>query len=172
MPRQQTAEIALTAVIAVWALFVIIYYPQTPEHLASHFNGQGVPNGWSSKDAFYGLTAGIMALMVVVFLWLPRQRWFFNYKTRNLPNREYWFAPERAEASTDFLKAQWLWFGAASIALQTVVMFLAIDANLNPPPRLSSMTGWIVLVYFVYVAVWLFQLFNRFRHIPDHPRSA
>ena len=171
MTRKQTAEMAFATVLAAWGVFILVYYPQTPEHLASHFNGQGVPNGWSSKSSFYGLTFGIMAMMVVTFLWLPRQRWFFNHKTRNLPNRDYWFVPERAEKTSDYLKAQWIWLGVASIALHTVVMYLAVDANLNPPPRLSTMAGWFIVGYFVYVAVWLVQLFSRFRCVQDesHP---
>ena len=37
--------------IALAAVQVIYYYPQIPQVVASHFDGRGARNGWSSRNA-------------------------------------------------------------------------------------------------------------------------
>ena len=44
--------IALLGLIAAQCGF---YGPQMPSTMASHFDGHGEPNGWSSRAAFFGL---------------------------------------------------------------------------------------------------------------------
>lgn len=53
-------------------LQVVYYYPQMPAVVASHFDGLGVPNGWSGKDAFFALYLTIVVLLVGVFELLPK----------------------------------------------------------------------------------------------------
>jgi uncharacterized membrane protein len=43
--------------IAVGVLQSIYYYPRMPEVVASHFDGLGAANGWSSKNGFSAFTS-------------------------------------------------------------------------------------------------------------------
>jgi uncharacterized membrane protein len=61
------------AVAAFMFLFLVVYsfyyYPVLPETMATHFNGSGNPDGWSSKSlgAFIGLSGQVICLIC----WLP-----------------------------------------------------------------------------------------------------
>ena len=60
MSAPKAVFIALVALAVAQAIF---YYPQLPGTMASHFDGAGHPNGWSSKPVFVGGMFGMMALM-------------------------------------------------------------------------------------------------------------
>ena len=59
---------ALTAIPVLQTLY---YYPQLPEVVASHWDGLGAPNGWSSRFGFFGVYLGIVILLAGVFIYLP-----------------------------------------------------------------------------------------------------
>lgn len=44
----------LMVLLAVQALY---YYPQLPERMASHFGADGRPNGWTTREGFFGIIA-------------------------------------------------------------------------------------------------------------------
>ena len=75
------------------------HWQRLPERVASHFNGAGSVDGWMGKDANFLLSAGLIIgltasfyLVGVMMRRLP-QRWI------NLPNKAYWFAEERENAT-------------------------------------------------------------------------
>jgi uncharacterized membrane protein len=169
MDRLRLAESVFIATLAVWLLVMVFYYVQAPAHLASHFDGAGRPNGWSSKTGFFTLTVGMMALLAVVFLWLPRKRFFVSRKLTNLPNKDYWLAPERVEETWKHLREQLLWMGVATAILEGAITALAVDANLTPARRLSPMAAWLLGGYFAFTIGWLVALSRRWGHIPRNP---
>jgi len=88
--------------VAAVVLQVALSYQQLPERMASHFNGSGKADGWSSRTEF--LLTWVLVI-VIVNVWplimgplirkLPRSM-------LNLPNKEFWLAtPERARYATD-----------------------------------------------------------------------
>ena len=48
--------------LAIAVLQTLYYYPQMPAVVASHFDGLGAPNGWSSRNGFFALYLGITTL--------------------------------------------------------------------------------------------------------------
>jgi len=70
-------------------LEIVYYYPLLPERVASHFDGYGRPNGWSSRDAFIAINASVTLLMAVLYAGigfaLPR----LPEALINLPNKDY-----------------------------------------------------------------------------------
>lgn len=137
------------------------YYPQLPDSIASHFDGAGVANDWSSPAGFFAVVLLVVMLNLIVFVVLPHLIVADRLRV-NLPHRDYWLAAERRPQSlariADFLG----WFGVASLLLAVVVVQLVMDANLARAP-LSSGIGWLLFAYFVYVLVSLARLFWRFR---------
>ena len=73
----------------------------------------------------------------------------------NLPNKEYWFAPERRAATTLSFNRLLLWFGVATLLLMLIVSRYAFLENLVPSGRFSFRhIGPILLLYLVFV-VWV-----------------
>lgn len=159
----RTSRKVFIALVVVAVIQTIVYYPQLPQRLASHFDAQGRPNGWMSREAFFGIHLGIVALLVVSFLVLPTRLRLFRYRTWSIPNREYWLAPERINETMQRLGEQMLRCGSVSAAFMILVTQLAVEANLNPPPLLSSAITWLLVGYFVYIGYWLYRLLCSFR---------
>jgi hypothetical protein len=89
-------------------------------------------------------------------------RWF------NLPNRDYWLAPERREETIDVISSQMKWFGAASLALYLVVIQMVVETNRTSVPRLDSASMFVVLgIYLLFTGVWLVRFILRFRKPPE-----
>jgi uncharacterized membrane protein len=130
------------------------FYPLLPERMASHFDRSGVPNGWMTKPLFFELYAAGVALgIVVVFLPALTVARLPAYLI-NLPNKEYWLAPEHRAETNAFLKRSFAWFGCAFLAVQVVGLDLAMQANLVSPPRVSSESMFVCLAVFLIWTVW------------------
>lgn len=156
----------LLALVAVAVLQAILYYPQLPDHVASHFDGSGHPNGWSSKIGFFVLDLVMIAFLTAIFLFLPRLLDRFPDSTISLPNREYWLAPERREKTFEFVQNQMLWMGIATLAFLICTFQLVIEANLNSPPALTSSFILLFVAYMVVVAAWTVRFIVRFTRVP------
>ena len=140
------------------------YYPQLPDVVASHFNAAGAPNDWTSKNAFYGLYAAMIGLIVLVFAFVPARLGRLPVAWISLPHKDYWLAPERRRETMRRIAGQMLWFGSATLVFMIGTFELAMRANLVNPPRLSTFAMWVLLtLYSVYTLVWLIRLLLGFR---------
>jgi hypothetical protein len=52
-------------ILAVTILIIVLFYPQLPARIATHFNFQGLPDGWSPKSAVVLIT---MIPSVLIFI--------------------------------------------------------------------------------------------------------
>ena len=151
----------LLVALAIGQIFY--YYPQMPDVVASHFDGLGAPNDWSSKTGFFTLCAVILALLVAAFMFMPgwaEKRGSFGMK---IPNRDYWLAPERVEQTKAFFRRQMMLMGIIHLCLAIYAIQLAILANFSEHPRLHPSIGWALTSYFAFLAVWLIHFYMHFR---------
>ena len=152
------------ALVALAVIQVIYYYPQMPELVASHFDGLGAANAWSSKNGFFGLYLAIILILIGIFEFVPRwseSRASFGMK---IPHRDYWLAAERVEQTKAFFRRQMMIMGVAHLGLAIYAIQLVILANLEQVPRLHPSIFWALVVYFVILAVWLIHFFLHFRN--------
>ncbi len=159
------------AMVLVWVLAVaaivqtIVYYPQLPDIVASHFDGNGVPNGWSSKTEFFVIYFGALVLTLIIFVVLPKVSANRKPASFKVPTRNYWFHPDRVEATVRFIKNQFLWLGVVHILLAFIVIHVVIQANLVENPILSNGIYWVLGVYGLFVVLWLacfvFKFYRR-----------
>ena len=149
--------------VAVAIVQVIYYYPQMPDVVASHFDGLGAPNDWSSKKMFFGLYLAILLMLVAIFEFVPR--WSENRSRfgMKIPNREYWLAPERVEQTRAYFRRQMYIMGIVHLLLTIYAIQLAILANFSQQPRLHPSIGWALTLYFAFLLIWLIQMYLHFR---------
>lgn len=128
--------------IAAW------YWPALPERVASHFDGAGRPNGWSSRGGFVGLMLGMTVFHAALFLGIEQvvrrapARWI------NLPHKEEWLAPGREARTREILAGHLLALGLATIVLVDLVSAMTLATNAGSAPRLGA-GAWILLAGFV-----------------------
>ena len=150
--------------VSIGIMQILFYAPRLPEHMASHFGGSGDPNGWSGKTAFFGLDAGILVMVFLLFHALPGLLSRFPDAMINLPNREYWLAPERRAATLSRIKDHLVSLGNGIIIFLTATLQLVIRANLTEDRHLNSKVLWILLAVFaVFTIVWSIRFVRMFR---------
>jgi hypothetical protein len=105
--------------------------------------------------------------MLGVFFGLPKLLRRLPVSMINLPNKEYWLAPARAQESLRDFENRFNLFGLAVIAFQTAVLQLVYQANLNPQPRLPT-ASFVSLMgaFFVALIIFLIGIFRRFGKPP------
>jgi uncharacterized membrane protein len=154
------------ALLLLTALQIAHFYPLLPDTVASHFDGAGRPNGWAPKGAFLGLYAAVVALMTGLFLVVPVFLARLPVALINLPNKDYWLAPERRRQTWATIQVHLLTLGNATVAFVVIVFQLAMRANLSQPPTLSPAI-WILLgALLVFTATWTVRFFRAFRLPP------
>jgi uncharacterized membrane protein len=148
---------ALFFAIAFAAIAQCIHdFPLLPDRMASHFGASGMPNGWMTKSQFFTIYAVVLIPALFVEFWVGRSVSKQPSARINLPNKEYWLAPERRAATFAYFEVFFAWYGCAFLALETFAMGLAMRANLNPPPQLptgSIVSALVAFVFFNIVAV-------------------
>ena len=152
------------ALVALAAVQIIYYYPRMPEVVASHFDGLGSANAWSSRNGFFGLYLAIVSMLVGLFIFLPRwseRRAQFGMK---IPNREFWLAPERIEQTKRFFRQQMIVMGVVHMSLAVYSIQLVINANFDQTPRLQQSIFWALALYFVLLIAWLIHFYLQFRN--------
>ncbi len=145
-------------------IYLLMTTPSLPERVASHFAANGRANGYMSRDGYevfiLAFAIGIPLFVVGVVGLLPR----VFPGAINLPDRDYWLAPERREDTLGYL------FGWACSLGSLLSLFIAaihaavMVANAYEPPRLPGTLFVILLVAFgVGMLVWVAALMSHFR---------
>ncbi len=120
------------------------YYPLMPDQMATHFGAGMEADGWSARQSFF-LTYALVEVGMLVILLLPV---FFAKRLPismvNMPNRDYWFAPERSEETWIKVSAFSLWMAAATLAFLIVAAEATFRANLTSAttPTLGPFFFW------------------------------
>jgi len=135
-----------------------------PDIVGSHFGLAGhadslMPRGFYIRFML-SLLLGLPLLLVVI------PNLFLSSSTAriNLPNRDYWLAPEQRTDTIAFLRNHNLRLGSILILFFCYVHWLVVQANRVNPPHLSSF--WFIggLVMFIVAnLIWTVALFRRFR---------
>lgn len=140
-----------------------------PATVATHFDASGRPNGWMSHSAYlrFILVFGLaFPLLVPAISYVAR---FLPAGCFNLPNRDYWLAPEhRAEVSA-YLFRHSLWF--ASLALGFVIGLHLSTVHAN---SVGYLPIWLVLTltgsFLLGTAIWAIGMIRHFKRIPSPVR--
>jgi uncharacterized membrane protein len=154
---------ALIGVLAVSAMDAAYHYPLLPARVASHFGASGQADGWMPKDAFMVMNASLLLFTAVLMGSIQTLVRYLPDDSINLPNKEYWLAPERRALTMNIVGSYFLWFAVATNTLLAAILHLVYRANLSSGNGLNSLT-WIILgAYLAYTAIWTISLTRGFK---------
>ena len=157
------ARIVFLALAAATLAQMAWYYPRLPTRIASHFDAAGQVNAFMPKDAFFVVHLVVLGLMALSFLLVPALVTRLPPGMINLPNKDYWLAPERRAHTAQKLQSSMVGFGNVMLLFLLLVFGEAMRANLLPTPHLSNRI-WVLLVLLgVSVIYWTVRLMRAFR---------
>jgi len=163
------------ALCVVAALVSIFALGPSGSRVATHFGPAGGANGWMTplayRVSFTFFTVGYSSFIIAICYALR----FFPASSLNVPNSDFWRAPENYTLACRFLFQSSFWFGALSALWAAALNFLVVRANRSNPPHFG-LAGILVLttVYLGITVVWIFSLVGYFRRPiqGDRIRSA
>jgi hypothetical protein len=164
--NQRFAVTSFLVLLALSAVFVWSTSGSLPSVVASHFDASGTANAFMPSGTY---ARGMLVVLIGVpglTAFLPFALARMGGRGLNIPNREYWLAPERIEESLVFLQQHCLVFASGLVVFLSYVHWLVVQANLRQPPLLS--TSAIVAglgVFLCATIVWLVVLYARFRKV-------
>lgn len=156
------SRMILFFLIAVFVSQSVFYYPNLPPEVATHFGLTGEPDGWMAKEFYLVFLAVILGLIVLEFTFLPSLIEKMPLSLINMPNKEFWFAPERRGETIQIIRQFFEWFSAALLGLFIGINQLMIRANLAGE-NLSSNSWLIIGAFIIFVVFWLIKFVRRFR---------
>jgi uncharacterized membrane protein len=161
-------RLVLGFLLAGAVLYFSQIYAKLPDVMPSHFNANGVPNGWMPKSDFFLflLPAGLL-IAVIAFL-SPKLMAILPPNMINLPNKDYWLAPERRAETVQYFEAALSWFGCAIFSLILFTFYIAAQASLNPSRGFDSTSMFIALgAFFAFLIFWLVRITSHFFRTPE-----
>jgi uncharacterized membrane protein len=161
MHARRVEWIVLAGLGILLAVELAFYLPQLPDPLATHFDFEGTASGWSSKFGFVVSALVLAALFAALFAGAGH---IGKVPDRfiNLPNKDYWLAAGRREATMASLTGWLRWILLTTSAFIVLAFCLALRANLATPPRMAGFFGWVLLAYLAFVLVAIRLLLRRF----------
>jgi uncharacterized membrane protein len=157
--------IALVIPSLLAAVQYLVYGSKLPARIATHFDAQGVANGWMAPGDFFAFYAGILAFMLVVVVVLaPASIGRLPASMINLPNREYWLAPERVGETRRKLGNLMAGFGLGVGLFIVYVMQLVLQTAAEGKSTLNAIPA--VIGFLVFVAGFVVVLVRSFRRRP------
>jgi uncharacterized membrane protein len=163
MPDSRVPKRLFFVILAAGLLQLFHDFPLLPERMASHFAASGYANGWMTKSQFLMTYAVILLPTLFLEFRLYRRIARTPDKKLNLPNKEYWLAPERRAETFAYFEIFFAWYGCAFLLLEIIAMGLAMRANFQSPPHMPTVPIVSAIVAFVVFNVaCVVAMFRRF----------
>ena len=162
--KRYISMLIFLAVLIAAGVFVFSSSGALPERVASHFGSSGAADAFMSRGGYVtfmlvfvvGLPLVMTGIMTLVFRSVTT--------SLNIPNRDYWLAPERRADTVAFLTRHNMRFGACLAIFLSYVHWLVVQANLRQPAELSNSAIYTGLAVFALTIVaWTAWLWIAFR---------
>lgn len=152
------------ALVILFVSYVMSSISGLPEQVGTRFGGEGTPNSWMSRNGYvrFILAFGLGVPVFVVGLHYLLARYAGDQF--NIPDREYWLAPERRTDTLQFVVQHSWWLGCVMLLFMLGLHHLLLAANRVSPPQLPTIPFILLVVAFLTgLGAWIFTLRARFR---------
>ncbi|MEY4579051.1 MAG: hypothetical protein RL701_3754 [Pseudomonadota bacterium] len=162
----RTPLVLIAACLVTSIVRSVSVFRALPARMFSHFGPDGHPDGVMTRADFFMVYSvcclGTLSLLLVI----PVIAHMAPSRVMNVPNREYWLAPERPERRQqlqDKLTLFSRWFAAALAVLFTGLLELVLRANLTNGVTQPSQMHVLVAGFLCAVIGLSLILFRMFR---------
>jgi uncharacterized membrane protein len=150
--------------MAAYVADVLLAANHLPERIATHFGLDGQANGWMTRTAhvrfMLGFGLGLPLFMLALSAIITR----LGGAGLNIPNRDYWLAPERRAQTLAFAQRKMVWFASLLVGFFAIINHLTVSANTRAPAALSGTEMWLpIALIFVAIGIWAALLIRPFR---------
>jgi hypothetical protein len=138
--------------------------PLLPERVATHFGAKGEPDQWMDRATVVLImgTAGVgLPLLLAGFAFATRRLPIWSI---NLPNRDYWLAPENEQRARDYILAYMVWLACLVVCFMAGLYYVTVQANQQTPVRLpGTAIGLVFMTFLAGFVLWITRLLKRFQ---------
>jgi hypothetical protein len=160
--RSSTMPLLFLVLIGT-ASFVLFSGQSLPPVVASHFAAGGNANGFTPRHEYLVLMASISVGIPLLLAFCNGVLRFVPPSMVNLPNRDYWLSPERAEETFAFLRNHGIYLSALIALFLCFIHWEVLRANELQPPHLSlSLFIPGLACFLLAIAIWIGVLFAHF----------
>ena len=154
----------LLATLILGVIFVLVTGNSLPPVVASHFAVGGAANGFMPQATYLRFMVVLLIVLPLLIAFLASITSLLPVRFINLPNREYWLAPERQADSLAYLRHHSSRFGVLLVVFLCFVHWLVVLANSHDPALFpESMFFPGMAVFLVGLVFWLGALVVHFR---------
>jgi hypothetical protein len=140
---------------------------ELPAKVASHFNAQGLPDGWMSRSQNLSVMGAIGLILPLFILGTGLLTAAIPSGSINLPNRDYWLGPEHRDETVGYIARHMVWLACLAAGLMIALNYAIVEANRANPPHLSNAV-WVLLgVFLIGVTIWSVILIMHFAGVPS-----
>ncbi len=156
---------AIFFVVLYVALLVILASSADllPSQVASHFNGDGRPNGWMTRSDYLIFIGAIPLLLAGFFgllAWLVKTvpgNWV------NIPRRDFWLVPERRALTSAIILRRLLWLACLIVCFFGGLHWAIVEAHRQTPPHLSGGSFlFLIIGFLICLIIWVASLLHFF----------
>jgi hypothetical protein len=125
----------LLATLVLAVAFVFATGSSLPPVVAAHFTAGGGANGFMPLGTYRRFTITLLLGLPLLITLISSLTSVLPPNFINLPNREYWLAPERQAETLRYLRKTGSRFGIILAVFLCFVHWLVVQANAHIPPR-------------------------------------
>lgn len=138
-----------------------------PELVASHFGAGGAANGFMPRGQYMGFMLALVLAVPSLIFFAGRLASSVQVRFINLPNKQYWLAPERRAATLMSLGRRGVWAAYGTLATLCAGHWCIVRANVEHPPRLEQgpFIG-ILSLFLLALLTGMLVVVGRFFRVP------
>ena len=157
----------IIAALVLTVILAIVFSPQLPNRIASHFGIDGKPDGFMSKSGFLISMVGLqfgLAIFLTGIGWITAK---LPKSMINIPHREYWLHADRAAETLSWLQGVMNWITASTTLFMALIFYLVIRANMLGEVKLPTLGFTLIMViYLIAILILVVRITLHFRRIP------
>lgn len=168
---QRFLDTVLWILAAVTTIYVLDSTSSMTAPIASKFGLGGRPLQSMSPDVYRAFMLVIGVVLPLAIRWLVVGAARRGSRWLNIPNRDYWLAPERRERMVVTLRLWFTLLPILAIAFGLAIHHAVMIANRSDPPRLPETLFWFSFGGFgVLLIAWIAGLYRAMRPSPEGRR--